>query len=145
MSVKSILVAAIAAGCLVFSSADARAARHVHTERAFPIKADKADEYRKSVEARVDRVRAAIEKKLEKNGVSIERRKQIGKIIDAAAHEVKNELDKAAADGTITREEAKKIDALAAGLRSTVRARLAKERKANKSQDKDAPRPSFRG
>ena len=53
---------------------------------AFPMK---APEFRKKIEARIDRVRAVIDKKLDGHGVSAERKAAIHRLIEEAAKEVR--------------------------------------------------------
>ena len=99
---------------------------HHHAEAAsYPMK---ADEFRKLMEKRIDAVRAAIDRKLERRGVSPERRKAIHKVFDEASNEVRAEIARRAAGGTVTHADAEKVKALASGLRTRVRERLRAER-----------------
>lgn len=123
MKVAITLISVAFAGALLAPSAAQAKPKHEHV--AYPMK---ADAYKKRIEARINAVGAAIDKKLDHAGVSVERKKAIHKIIDETAKGVRAELDKAAADGTVTREEAAKVDALAARLRGDVKAKLAAER-----------------
>jgi hypothetical protein len=123
------LAFAVAAPGLAAPGLAAAAPRHARSHHAagpsFPMK---SDEYRKFAEARIERVRGVIDKKLDRHGVSADRKKAIHKIFDEAAHDVRAEVDKAAADGTVTQAEADKVKALTNGLRAKVRERLRGEK-----------------
>src|SRR5262249_35927279 len=127
MNGRSLLLASIAVVALSSFASPAGASGHAKPHPAsYPMK---AESYRKMVEAKIDRVRAQVDKKLERAGVSIVRRKEILKMFDANVKDVRAELDRASADGQITQEEATKVNALASGVRNKLRARLAAEKK----------------
>jgi hypothetical protein len=92
----------------------------------------KPDEYRKLSEARLARILAVIDKKLDRGTVSPERRKVIHKMFDDAAKDARAEVVKATADGAVTEAEANKVKALALQVRVGVRERMAAERKGKK-------------
>lgn len=127
---KAPLLAALFA--LAWTGDAAAAARH-HAAKgptvAFPMK---ADEYRKLSEARLARILAVIDKKLDRGTVSPERRKVIHAMFDDAAKEARAEAARAAADGSVTEAEANKVKALALQVRIGVRERMAAERKGKK-------------
>jgi hypothetical protein len=83
------------------------------------------------MEKRIDSVRAVIDRKLDRRGVSAERKKQIHKIFDEAAKDLRAEIARAAADGTVTEGEATKVKPLLTGLRAKVRERLRAEKDPN--------------
>jgi len=121
----------LAAALALASSTNALAAAH-HAKGpsvAFPMK---PDEYRKLSEARLARILAVINKKLDRGTVSPERRKIIHKMFDDAAKEARAEVVKATADGVVTEAEATKVKALALQVRVGVRERMAAERKGKK-------------
>jgi hypothetical protein len=102
----------------------------------------KADEFRKASEARLARILAVIDKKLDRGNVSAERRKAIHAMFDDAAKETRAEVAKAAADGSVTESEADKVKALAVQVRAGVRERMAAERKGKKLGAKGGDAPS---
>src|SRR4051812_13336547 len=100
MKGKAPLLAVIVALVALWSP-DAAAARHskAHADRAsYPMK---AEEFKKLIEGRIDKVRAAIDKKLDRGNVSSERKQAIHRTIDEAAKDVRVELTRAASDGTV--------------------------------------------
>ncbi len=100
----------------------------------------KAKDFETFIEGRIQRVKDTVDRKLDKNGVSDTRKKEILKTLDEVAKPVRAELAKATADGTVTREEGKKLESLAAGLRGKMRARL-KSDKSDKRTKADEPAP----
>jgi hypothetical protein len=121
----------LAAVLALASSSVALAAPH-HAKGpsvSFPMK---PDEYRKLSEARLARILAVIDKKLDRGTVSPERRKVIHKMFDDAAKDARAEVVKATADGSVTEAEANKVKALALQVRVGVRERMAAERKGKK-------------
>ena len=84
----------------------------------FPMK---ADEFRAMVEKKIERVKARVE---------------ITKAVDEAAKQVRTAVDKAATDGSVTKEEAKQVRELADQLRSKLRGELlgGKHAKAGKAK-----------
>lgn len=91
----------------------------------FPMK---APEFRKKVEARIDRVRAAIDKKLDGHAVSAVRKAAIHKLIEDAAKEVREALTQVTADGSVTEAEANQVKKLTLELRAKVRERMRAEK-----------------
>jgi hypothetical protein len=102
---------------------------------SFPMK---PDEYRKLSEARLARILAVIDKKLDRGTVSPDRRKVIHKMFDDAAKDARAEVVKATADGSVTEAEANKVKALALQVRIGVRERMAAERKGKKWESSGA-------
>jgi hypothetical protein len=129
-----LLAAVLAVGSLV-APATALAARHHASHKAAPSYPMKADEYRALIEKRIDGVRAAIDKKLDRRGVSPERKKAIHKTIDESAQELRAEVARATADGVVTQSEADKIKPIATGLRAKVRERLRAEKSPGSSKE----------
>jgi hypothetical protein len=125
MKLPASLLAAALALAAVLQPASAGAATHHRASHAagpsFPMK---ADEYRALMEKRIDSVRAVIDRKLDRRGVSPDRKKQIHAIFDESAKDLRAEIARAAADGTVTQREAEKVKPLLTGLRSKVRERL---------------------
>lgn len=99
---------------------------------AYPMK---GDDFKALIEKRIERVRRAVDRKLESRGVSVVRKKEILATFDSLAKDVRGELAKVTADGTVTRDEGKKVQSLAAGVRGKLRARL----KAQKRGDASPP------
>lgn len=87
----------------------------------FPMK---ADEFRVMVEKKIEKVKARVEKGMEKHKLPAAQRVAITRAVDDAAKQVRAEVDKAATDGTVTKEEAKQVRELAKELSSKVRGEL---------------------
>jgi hypothetical protein len=96
-----------------------------HDSASYPMK---ADEFRQLMEKRIDAVRAAIDRKLDKRGVSSDRKKAIHRVFDEASKDLRDQINRAAASGTVTRADAEKAKTLATGLRARVRERLRAEK-----------------
>src|ERR1700733_6685638 len=104
MNLPARLLAAALALCLLASPALAGAAGHRshHAGPSFPMK---ADDFRKLMDKRIDAVRATIDRKLDRHGVTPDRKKAIHRIFDDASKDLRAEIDRAAADGTVTQAE----------------------------------------
>jgi uncharacterized protein YjbJ (UPF0337 family) len=87
----------------------------------FPMK---ADEFRSMVEKRIEKIKARVEKGMEEHKLPAVQRAVITRAVDDAAKQVRGAVDKAAADGTVTKEEAKQVRELAEQLRTKVRGEL---------------------
>lgn len=127
-SLVRLLAAALALAALVAPGAADAAPRHRSHHAAGPSYPMKAEEFRALMEKRIDGVRNTIDKKLDRRGVSAERKKAIHKIFDESSKDLRAEIARATADGTVTEGEAGKVKALVVGLRSKVRERLRAEK-----------------
>jgi hypothetical protein len=112
-------------------------AEHGHRHHGEGDKAQypmKADEFRSMVEKRIEKVKARVEKGMEEHKLPAAQRAVITKAVDDAAKQVRVAVEKAAADGTVTKEEAKEVRDLAEQLRAKVRSELGgKHAKAGKA------------
>jgi tellurite resistance protein len=100
---------------------------HTHKHHGDKDKAQypmKAEEFRAIVEKRIEKVKARVEKGMEEHKLPAAQRAVITKAVDDATKQVRGAVDKAAADGTVTKEEAKQVRELAEQLRAKVRADL---------------------
>jgi hypothetical protein len=88
---------------------------------SFPMK---GDEFRNHVETRIEKAKARVEKALDKHNVPAAARAEVKQAVDGAAKEVRGAAQKAAADGVVTKEEAKQVRDVAKQLRETVRGQL---------------------
>jgi hypothetical protein len=88
---------------------------------AFPMK---AEEFRKMVERRIERIKARVERSMRKHSVPAPQRAEVNKAVDTAVKEVHAGVDKVAADGVVTRAEAKQVKAIATELRDKMREQL---------------------
>jgi hypothetical protein len=88
---------------------------------SFPMK---GDEFRKHVETRIEKVKARVEKALDKHNVPAAARVEVNQAVEGAAKEVRGAAQKAAADGVVTQEEAKQVRELAKQLHETVQSQL---------------------
>jgi hypothetical protein len=117
-------------------------ADHDHADHAahgkvrYPMK---ADEFRKLIEKKIALVKSTIDKKLERHGVSVDRRNQIKHLVDGAATELRAALDRASADGVVTKDEGVKVRSLADRLRGKVREEMKAEKNAQKEGAGDKP------
>jgi hypothetical protein len=129
MNLKARLLAAAVSLVALALPGPALAAHHrskAHAEApSFPMK---ADEYRKLADKRIEKVWSVVEKKLERRGVSADRKKAMRKTFDEVARETRAEVARAAADGTVTEAEANRVKKLSLGLRGKLRERLAAEK-----------------
>jgi hypothetical protein len=124
-----LLAAVLGLTALLDPGVAAAATRHHRAHHAAaPSYPMKADEYRTLMEKRIDGVRAIIDRKLDRRGVSAERKKAIHKIFDEASRDLRSEIARAAADGTVTQTEADRVKPLVTGLRAKVRERLRAEK-----------------
>ena len=103
---------------------------------AFPMK---AEEFRKMVEQRIERIKARVERSMSKHSLPATQRAEVNKAVDAAVKEIHVAVDNVAKDGVVTRDEAKQIKGIAQKLRETMREQL-KEKgpraKATKTKEK---------
>jgi hypothetical protein len=106
-------------------------------EQRFPID---AEDYRQTITARVEATWEKIEKKLDHHKVSGDRKQAIRDAFDEAVARINEAVDKASADGQISRGEAYRINTMTSGLRGKMRARLAVDRAADRKADKSEPR-----
>jgi hypothetical protein len=110
--------------CLAFAFLSAFAAPAL----AAPHYPMPAEEFEETIVKRIEATWSRIEKKLHTHRVSEARIEEIRKVFDEAAEQVTQALDKAAADGSISRNEAYKLNVMTSGLRGKVRGKLAVER-----------------
>ena len=116
MKISAFLSALVAIALALPGAADAAHRSKAASSRvAFPMK---ADEFKKLAEARIEKVKAAVDKKLDRHGVSSERKKAIRRAFEDVTKDVRAEIAKAAADGTVTQAEGDKVKALTLGLRT---------------------------
>lgn len=92
-----------------------------HDKPAFPMK---AEEFRKMVEQRVERIKSHIERAMSKHSLPAPQRAEVNKAVDTAVKEVHGAVDKVTADGVVTRDEAKQVKAIANQLRDKMREQL---------------------
>jgi hypothetical protein len=85
---------------------------------AFPMK---AEEFRKMVEKRIEHIKTHIERSMSKHSLPAPQRAEVNKAVDTAVKEVHGAVDKVAADGVVTRDEAKQVKAIADQLRDKMR------------------------
>ena len=85
---------------------------------AFPMK---AEEFRKMIEKRVERIKTHVERAMSKHSLPAPQRAEVNKAVDIAVKEIHGAVDKVAADGVVTRDEAKQIKAIADQLRDKMR------------------------
>jgi hypothetical protein len=86
----------------------------------FPMK---GGDFITMVEARIQKVRAKVQEKLAKHPLPDATKKQVMTEVDAGAAKVRAAAQKAAADGTVTKEEAKDVRELAKDVKKDLRAK----------------------
>lgn len=89
----------------------------------------KPEEFRKILEKRMATMRADVEKKIGKMSLPEKKRTEIRKELDEASKEVRAAVDKAAADGVITREEAKQVKVATNHFRDLVKKQVPHNKK----------------
>jgi hypothetical protein len=90
------------------------------------------------VDAKIQKVRAKVQEKLAKHPLPDATRKQVMAEVDAGAAKVKAAAQKAAADGTVTKDEAKEVRDLAHQVKKDARAKAGlPERGKGHGKDKD--------
>ena len=134
---KSLFLAA-ALAALLSSSLAFGGHRAKASGPSYPMK---ADEFKALVEKRIDKVREAVDKKLDRSGVSPDRKKAIHKMLDEEAKPIRAEVAKAAAHGTVTQADGDKVKTLTGALRGHLRDRMAAEKKGLKAEGKDGKDP----
>lgn len=106
--------------------------------KQFPIT---ADAFRQLVEKRISKAREKLDRVLDKRDLPPGIEAQIKKDFDAGVVKVRAAVDKAAADGTVTKEEAKAVRDLAQELREEAREKYlgkgkGKEKKEERRQER---------
>jgi hypothetical protein len=91
-----------------------------HGKKHFPMK---ADEFKKHVENRITRSIEKLDTVLAKRNVPVAKRAEIKKDVEAAAVLVRAAAARVAADGTVTKEEAKEVRGLAKDMKKKAMAK----------------------
>jgi len=110
-------------------------------QQRFPVD---ADEYRQTITSRVEATWEKIEKKLDHHKVSGDRKQEIRSAFDEAVARIDDAMDKASADGQISRGEAYRINTMTSGLRGKMRGKLAVDRGSEGTADKAEPKRADR-
>jgi hypothetical protein len=110
-------------------------------EQRFPID---PEDYRQTITARVEATWEKIEKKLDHHKVSDDRKQAIRDAFDEAVARIDDAVDKASADGQISRGEAYRINTMTSGLRGKMRGKLAVDRASERAADKREPKTTER-
>lgn len=88
--------------------------------RQFPMK---GADFITMVDGRIQKVRAKVQEKIAKKGLPEAVQKQVMAEVDAGSAKVKAAATKAAADGTVTKDEAKEVHDLAKQVKKDLRAK----------------------
>lgn len=89
-------------------------------EKAFPMK---GADFIAKVEARIQKVRSRVQERIAKMPLTDAQKKQVMAEVDAGSAKVKVAAQKAAADGTVTKEEGKQVRDLAKEVKRELRAK----------------------
>lgn len=89
-------------------------------EAAFPMK---GPEFMAKVDARIQKTRTRVSEAITKKNLPEATKKQVLAEVDAGAAKVRAAATKAAADGTVTKEEAKQVRELAHSVKKELRAK----------------------
>jgi len=81
---------------------------------SFPMQADK---FMARVNQRIERIEARVDKRLERSKMSEEKKNEIRAKVAAGTSKVRAAAEKAAADGTVTKDEAKAVHQVAREMR----------------------------
>jgi hypothetical protein len=117
-----VVSALLGASALVFSfSAHAETKAPHKTESAFPMK---AEAFKKLVDQRIGQLNTHFEQGLAKRSLTPAQKAEIEKAMSSAVGELHAAVDKAGADGLVSKEEAKHIKTLSDQVRTRMRAEL---------------------
>jgi hypothetical protein len=100
---------------------EASAGASKHDRAIFPMK---ASEFQKIIEKRIERIKAQVERSMTKHALPAPARVEVTRAVEAAVKDMQSTLDKASADGSVTKDEAKEIRDLATQLREKLREQL---------------------
>jgi hypothetical protein len=89
-----------------------------HDRAIFPMK---SDEFRKIVEKRIERMKTHIERSMTKHNLPVPARAEVNRTVDTAVKDIHAMVDKVAADGMVTKDEAKQLKDLAEQFRDKLR------------------------
>ena len=103
-------------------------------EAAFPMK---GAEFMSKVDARIQKTRTKVSEAVTKKNLPEATKKQVMAEVDAGAAKVRAAATKAAADGTVTKEEAKQVHELAHTVKKELRAKAGLPEKHGKGRGKD--------
>lgn len=136
-SIRSLIVPVVLAlGMLSVASPvlagakDQRPAKELREDKAdkrqkpnFPMK---AEDFRKMVNERIEKIQARFDQMIAKRNPPAEKKAEMKKAFDEGIAKVKAAVDKAAADNTVTQEEAKEVRKAVKEQRKQMRAHLGK-------------------
>jgi hypothetical protein len=95
---------------------------HAHVESsAFPMK---AEVFKKLVDGKLEQMKDHLARGLAKRSLSHDQKAEIDKTVDGAFKEMHAAVEKAGADGVVTKDEAKQIKDMSDHLRTRVREEL---------------------
>ncbi|MBW2524618.1 MAG: hypothetical protein JRI23_10605 [Deltaproteobacteria bacterium] len=97
------------------------------------------------VSNRVQKMKARIDRALERRNVPPELQKEIKADFSKASTRIMGAAEKAAADGTVTKQEAQKVRQLAKQLRQQARQKYGKMAKKNRGKDRKKNGPASHG
>lgn len=92
-----------------------------HDRAIFPMK---AGEFQKIIEKRIERIKAQVERSMTKHSLPAPARAEVTRAVDTAVKDIQAAVDKAGADGSVTKDEAKEIKDLATQLRDKLREQM---------------------
>jgi hypothetical protein len=123
----SALIAASALLCPLSAMAETKAPvghhhrESAHHDSAFPMK---ADTFKRLVEGKLQGLKGHLDKQLAKRSLSHQQKAEIDKSMDSGMKDVHAAMEKASADGVVTKDEAKHVKAVSEALRDKVRGEL---------------------
>lgn len=128
-SIRSLVfpvVLSLGLGCLVASpalaQADQKPAQELREGKAKPNFPMKAEDFKKMVNERLAKMQARFDQVLSKKNPPAEKKEQMKKAFEAGVAKIKAAVDKAAADNTVTQEEAKEVRKVVKEQRKELRA-----------------------
>lgn len=140
-SIVNPFVLALGLGCLMMSpviaQADQKPAQEQRDQKAKPNFPMKAEDFRKMVNERLSKMQARFDKMLSKKNPPAEKKEQMKKAFDAGIAKIKAAVDKAAADSTVTQEEAKEVRQVVKAQRKELRAHHGKGKGKGKGKRED--------
>jgi hypothetical protein len=109
---------------------------------SFPMEADK---FMAHVEKRIERVTSRVEKRLERSKMPENKKDEIRAKVAAGTEKIRSAAQNAAADGTVTKDEAKEVREVAREMRKEARKHRKDHRKGKKGKKDRGPRRDARG
>ena len=137
-TLKTVASALVAVGVLLApmaAMAEGKPAPETAAHDAYPMK---AEAFKKLADRKVELLKTHAERGIAKRSLLPEQKTAVEKSLDSGIKDLRAAIDKVAADGIVTRDEAKQIKALADQFRSKLRDQLRGKHASSKSKGSKA-------